>query len=43
MANAVMVLYLAPVTASVAAHFFLGERLTSASVGLVGFALLGFA
>ncbi|HBC34885.1 MULTISPECIES: DMT family transporter [Marinobacter] len=43
MANAVLVLYLAPVTASVAAHFFLGERLTSASVGLVGFALLGFA
>lgn len=43
MANAVMVLYLAPVTASVAAHCFLGERLTSASVGLVGFALLGFA
>ena len=43
MANAVLGLYLAPVTASVAAHFFLGERLTSASVGLVGFALLGFA
>lgn len=43
MANAVMVLYLAPVTASIAAHFFLGERLTSASVGLVAFALLGFA
>ena len=43
MANAVMVLYLAPVTASIAAHFFLGERLTSASVGLVVFALLGFA
>ncbi len=43
MANAVMVMYLAPVTASVAAHFLLGERLTSASIGLIGFALLGFA
>jgi drug/metabolite transporter (DMT)-like permease len=43
MANAVMVLYLAPVTASVAVHFFLGERLTPASIGLIGFALLGFA
>lgn len=43
MANAVMVMYLAPVTASVAAHFFLGERLTTASIGLISFALLGFA
>lgn len=43
MANAVMVMYLAPVTASIAAHFFLGERLTGASIGLIGFALLGFA
>jgi drug/metabolite transporter (DMT)-like permease len=43
MANAVMVMYLAPVTASVVAHFLLGERLTAASVGLIGFALLGFA
>lgn len=43
MANAVMVMYLAPVTASVVAHFFLGERLTTASIGLIGFALLGFA
>ena len=43
MANAVMVLYLAPITASVVAHFFLGERLTIVSIGLIGFALLGFA
>ncbi|GAA0850457.1 DMT family transporter [Marinobacter szutsaonensis] len=43
MANAVMVMYLAPVTASVIAHFFLGERLTTASVGLIALALLGFA
>jgi len=43
MANAVMVMYLAPVTASIVAHFLLGERLTPASVGLIGFALLGFA
>lgn len=43
MANAVMVLYLAPVMASVAAHFLLGERLTPASTGVIGFALLGFA
>lgn len=43
MANAVMVLYLAPITASVVAHFFLGERLTAASIGLIAFALLGFA
>ncbi|MGC8119911.1 DMT family transporter [Marinobacter sp. VGCF2001] len=43
MANAVMVMYLAPVTASVVAHCFMGERLTPASMGLIGFALLGFA
>jgi len=43
MANAVMLLYLAPVAASIVAHFFMSERLTSASVGLIGFALLGFA
>jgi drug/metabolite transporter (DMT)-like permease len=43
MANPVMVIFLAPVTASVVAHFLLGERLTLASVGLIGFALLGFA
>lgn len=43
MANAVMLMYLAPVTASIVAHFFMGERLTMTSVGLIGFALLGFA
>jgi drug/metabolite transporter (DMT)-like permease len=43
MANAVMVLYLAPVMASVVAHFIFGERLTLPTVGLVGLALLGFA
>ncbi|WP_100640865.1 DMT family transporter [Marinobacter salexigens] len=43
MANAVMLLYLAPVTASIVAHFFMGERLTGASAGLIGLALFGFA
>lgn len=43
MATAVMLIYLAPVTASVVAHFFMGERLSAAAVGLIGFALCGFA
>ncbi|HTN32745.1 MAG TPA: EamA family transporter [Marinobacter sp.] len=43
MANAVMLLYLAPVTASVIAHLFMGERLSVASGGLIGVALFGFA
>ncbi|WP_144821823.1 DMT family transporter [Marinobacter piscensis] len=43
MANAVMLLYLAPVTASVIAHFFMGERLSAASACLIGVALFGFA
>ncbi len=43
MANAVMLMYLAPVTASVVAHFFLGERLSTASIGLILLALFGFA
>lgn len=43
MANAVMLLYLAPVTASVIAHFFMGERLSAASAALIGVALFGFA
>ncbi len=43
MATSVMLIYLAPVTASVIAHFFMGEKLSPASVGLIGFALLGFA
>jgi len=43
MANAVMLLYLAPVTASITAHFFMGERLTGSSTALIGVALFGFA
>jgi len=43
MANAIMLLYLAPVTASVVAHFFMGERLSGASAALIVVALLGFA
>lgn len=43
MANAVMLMYLAPVTASVIAHFLMGEHLTRTSTGLIGLALLGFA
>ena len=43
MANAIMVLYLAPLAASIFAHFFLGEKLTGASTLLICIALLGFA
>jgi len=43
MANAIMLVYLAPVGASIAAHFFLGERLSALSVSLIALALLGFA
>lgn len=43
MANAIMLVYLAPLTASVIAHFFLGERLNRMSVALIGAALFGFA
>lgn len=43
MANAVMLMYLAPVMASIVAHFFMGERLSTASIGLILLALLGFA
>jgi len=43
MANAVMLLYLAPVTASTVAHFFMGERLSGLSAALIGVALFGFA
>jgi drug/metabolite transporter (DMT)-like permease len=43
MANAIMLVYLAPLTASIYAHFFLGERLTRMSVTLIGTALFGFA
>jgi len=43
MANAIMLVYLAPLTASIFAHFFLGERLNRASVLLIATALFGFA
>lgn len=43
MANAVMLVYLAPLTASVIAHFFMGERLTAGSGVLILVALFGFA
>lgn len=43
MANAIMVLYLAPLAASVYAHFFLGERLNRVSALLICTALFGFA
>ncbi len=43
MANAIMLVYLAPLTASIFAHFFLGERLNRASILLIGTALFGFA
>ncbi|MEH6561067.1 MAG: EamA family transporter [Marinobacter sp.] len=43
MANAVMLLYLAPVTASTVAHFFMGERLSGLSAALISVALFGFA
>lgn len=43
MANAIMLVYLAPLAASVIAHFFLGERLTVTALGLIFLAMLGFA
>ena len=43
MANAIMVLYLAPLVASVVAHFFLGEKLNLQSTILICTALFGFA
>ena len=43
MANAIMLVYLAPLAASIYAHFFLGERLTWQSAALIGLALFGFA
>jgi len=42
MATAVMLVYLAPVAASVVAHFCMGERLSLTGVGLIGLALFGF-
>lgn len=43
MANAIMLLYLAPLAAAVVAHFFLRERLTLSGVVLIATALFGFA
>ncbi|PHR26841.1 MAG: EamA family transporter [Desulfotalea sp.] len=43
MANAIMVLYLSPLIASLIAHFFLGERLNLTSVSLICGSLFGFA
>lgn len=43
MANAVMLVYLAPVVASVFAHFRLGERLNATGWLLIATAVLGFA
>ncbi|MBU1564578.1 MAG: DMT family transporter [Proteobacteria bacterium] len=43
MANAIMIVYLAPLVASVFAHFFMNERLNLQSVVLICMALFGFA
>ena len=43
MANAIMVVYLAPLAASIFAHFFMNERLTLQSTALICTALFGFA
>jgi drug/metabolite transporter (DMT)-like permease len=43
MANAIMLVYLAPLAASIHAHYFLGERLTRTSIALIVLALFGFA
>ncbi len=43
MANAIMMVYLAPVAASICAHFFMGERLNRSSILLILLALFGFA
>lgn len=43
MANAIMLVYLAPVAASVVAHFFMGERLNFSGFLLICGALFGFA
>lgn len=42
MANAIMLVYLAPLVASVVAHFFLDERLTANALALICLALFGF-
>lgn len=43
MANAIMLVYLAPLVASIYAHFFLGEKLNLISFVLICSALFGFA
>ena len=43
MANAIMLVYLAPVAASAWAHFRMGERLSPAGWALIAAAMLGFA
>ncbi len=43
MANAIMVVYLAPLVASIYAHFFFDEKMNSVSIILIATALLGFA
>ena len=43
MANAVMMIYLAPIAASVYAHFFLHERISARGMLLMLLALFGFA
>jgi drug/metabolite transporter (DMT)-like permease len=43
MANAIMIVYLAPLAASIYAHFFLGEKLNLISIVLICTALFGFA
>lgn len=43
MANAIMLIYLAPLVASIGAHFFLGERLTLLGLVCIATALFGFA
>ena len=43
MANAIMLVYLAPLAASIVAHFFLQERLTVMAFALICLALFGFA
>jgi len=43
MANAIMLVYLAPVAASIFAHFFMRERLNFTGWALISLAMLGFA
>lgn len=43
MANSIMIVYLAPLAASIYAHFFLGEKLNPISALLICSAMFGFA